>query len=159
MRKQGYGRIIHIASYTFEEPELGLGVYDASKAAIIGLVHAASVEAGLGVTVNAVMPELIRMDQKQNTKRCGLPEDIAHTSGFVASPEAAFTTGPIFDVSGGETFYQTQYNEIVFHNGRPQETNNKGLLRHAIAYSRSSTSVGPLAVTCGALVMGPKELS
>lgn len=66
MRKQGYGRIIHIASYTFEEPELGLGVYDASKAAIIGLVHAASVEAGLGVTVNAVMPELIRMDQVWN---------------------------------------------------------------------------------------------
>lgn len=66
MRKQGYGRIIHTASYTSEEPEVGLGVYEASKAAIIGLVHAASVEAGLGVTVNAVMPGLIRMDQVWN---------------------------------------------------------------------------------------------
>lgn len=52
-------------------------------------------------------PLFDRVIQKQKTKRCGLPEDIAHTFGFVASPEAAFTTGPIFDVSGGETFHQT----------------------------------------------------
>lgn len=125
MRNQGYGRIIHTSSSTFQEPEVGLGVYVASKAAIIGLVRAASVEAGPGVTVNAVMPGLIRTDQvwnagvlpdgshplfdrvieKQTIKRCGLPEDIAHTFCFVASPEAAFITGQIFDVSGGETFH------------------------------------------------------
>ncbi|KAF3395708.1 putative oxidoreductase [Penicillium rolfsii] len=125
MRKQGYGRIIHTSSSTFQEPEVGLSAYVASKAAIIGLVRAASIEAGPGVTVNAVMPGLIRTDQiwdagvlpdgshplfdrvlqKQIVKRCGLPEDIAHTFCFVASPEAAFITGQVLDVSGGETFH------------------------------------------------------
>jgi len=42
--------------------------------------------------------------EKQYVKRHGLPEDIAHTACFVASPEAAFTTGQIFDV-GGATFH------------------------------------------------------
>lgn len=125
MQRSGYGRIIHTSSSTFQEPEPELAVYATSKAAIIGLVRGTSVEAGPGVTVNAVMPGLIRTDhvwnsgvqqdgshplferviKKQDVKRCGRPEDVAHTFCFIASPEASFISGQIFDVSGGETFH------------------------------------------------------
>lgn len=113
MQKSGYGRIIHTPSCTFQEPEPGLGVYAASKAAILGLVRGTSVEAGPGVTVNAVMPGLIKSEQvwnsgiqpdgshplfervikKQDVKRCGMPEDVAHMFSFIASPEASFISG------------------------------------------------------------------
>ncbi|KAJ5504574.1 hypothetical protein N7463_007448 [Penicillium fimorum] len=125
MQRSGYGRIIHTSSSTFQEPEPGLAVYAMSKAAIIGLVRGTSVEAGPGVTVNAVMPGLIKTDQvwnagvqpdgshplferviaKQDVKRCGTRDDVAHTFCFIASPEASFISGQIFDVSGGETFH------------------------------------------------------
>lgn len=125
MKKAGYGRIIHTTSSTVQEPEPGLAAYATSKAAILGLVRGTSTEAGPGITINAVMPGLIRTDQvwnsgvqpdgshplfervikKQDVKRCGNPDDIAHCFCFVASPEASFITGQIFDVSGGETYH------------------------------------------------------
>ena len=125
MQNSGYGRIIHTASTTFQEPEKGLTAYIMSKAAVIGLVRGTSIEAGPGVTVNAVLPVLITTDQvwnsgvqpdgshplfdgvvkKQDVKRCGTPDDIAHTFCFVASPEASFMSGQMFDVGGGGTFH------------------------------------------------------
>ena len=125
MRKAGYGRIIHTSATTTQEPEKGQVAYVTSKAAVVGLVRATSNEAGAGVTVNAIMPGLIKTDvvwrlgvqpdgshplfdgviQKQNVKRCGLPADVAHAFCFVASPEASFITGQIFDIGGGETFH------------------------------------------------------
>lgn len=125
MQKAGYGRIIHTSSSTVQEPEPGLVAYVAAKAAVIGLVRSTSVEAGPGVTVNVVMPGLIKTDtiwnsgvqpdgtqplfetvmKKQVVKRYGRPEDIAYTICFIASPEASFITGQTFDVSGGETFH------------------------------------------------------
>ncbi|KAJ5951569.1 uncharacterized protein N7479_009982 [Penicillium vulpinum] len=125
MRTAGYGRIIHTGSTTFQEPEQGQVAYVTSKAAIVGLVRATSIEAGPGITVNAVMPGLIKTEhvwklvvqpdgsyplfesviKKQDVKRCGLPQDVAHVFCFVASPEASFISGQIFDVGGGATFH------------------------------------------------------
>ncbi|KAL4879017.1 hypothetical protein BJY04DRAFT_208938 [Aspergillus karnatakaensis] len=125
MRKAGYGRIIHTSSSTFQEPEVGLSAYAASKAAVIGLVRSAAIEAGPGVTVNVVMPGLVKTETvwngsvqadgsnplfesviaKQIVKRAVLPEDVAHAFCLVASPEAGMFTGQVFDVSGGETFH------------------------------------------------------
>lgn len=125
MNARGYGRIINTSSGTLQLPDHGLSIYVAAKSAAVGFTRSVAVEAGAGVTANIIMPGLIRTQalwdlhvqpdgshyifdrliQKQCIKRQGQPEDIAHTIMFIASPEAAFTTGQIFDVSGGATFH------------------------------------------------------
>ncbi|KAK6385056.1 hypothetical protein LTS17_002619 [Exophiala oligosperma] len=120
MQKAAYGRIIHTSSATFAGPLPGMTAYVASKAGIVGLVRAASIEAGPGVTINAVLPGLVETPgvlrhegaselfdtvvAKQVVKRRGQPGDIAHTFSFIASPEAAFYTGQTFNCSGGVNF-------------------------------------------------------
>jgi NAD(P)-dependent dehydrogenase (short-subunit alcohol dehydrogenase family) len=119
MQEAGYGRIIHTSSSTFSDPQFGLVPYIASKAGVIGLARASAAEAGPGVTVNVVLPGLTEtagvassseskalFDEimaKQFVKRRGHPLDLAHTFCFIASPEASFITGQMFDVAGGET--------------------------------------------------------
>jgi len=125
MNRRGYGRIIHTSSGTLQAPAGHMSVYVAAKAAIMGFVRAASMEAGSGVTVNTILPGLIatekvkeafrqsdgtipildKLVERQAVKRSGQPEDIAYTICFMASPETAFTTGQIFDVGGGATFH------------------------------------------------------
>jgi len=120
MQKAGYGRIIHTSSSTTGNPPFGLAPYVASKAGIIGLVRASAVEAGPGITVNALLPGLTDFTKvaeheqvsalfdyvlsSQAIKRKGHPLDMAHALSFIASPEAAFFTGQAFECSGGESF-------------------------------------------------------
>ncbi|KEF58949.1 uncharacterized protein A1O9_03792 [Exophiala aquamarina CBS 119918] len=120
MRKARYGRIIHTSSSTTGNPAFGLAPYVASKAGIIGLVRASAVEAGPGITVNALLPGLTDFTKvaeteqssllfdsvlaRQAIKRRGHPLDMAHALSFIASPEAAFFTGQAFECSGGESF-------------------------------------------------------
>jgi NAD(P)-dependent dehydrogenase (short-subunit alcohol dehydrogenase family) len=119
MQKAGYGRIINTASNTIQRPEVGLSVYTAAKGALAAFTRVTAMEAGPGITANVIVPGLVRTDttwkatpalfdkevERQCVKRHGLPEDIAHTISFMASPEAQFITGQIFDVSGGSTFH------------------------------------------------------
>jgi len=125
MNKRGYGRIINTSSGTLKLPHHGLSVYVAAKSAIVGFTRSTAVEAGPGVTANIILPGLIHteaawtthlqpdgsnhifdlVNEKQCIKRHGQPEDIAYTIMFIASPESSFTTGQIFDVSGGATFH------------------------------------------------------
>ncbi|KAL4790887.1 hypothetical protein BDV19DRAFT_393621 [Aspergillus venezuelensis] len=88
--------------------------------AVLGLVRSAAVEAGPGVTVNAVMPGLIETERmksvdmfhaiqgivlgNQAVKRQGRPMDVASVIEFVAGEEAGFMSGQVFYVSGGEVF-------------------------------------------------------
>ena len=125
MQKAGYGRIINTASATVYAPVAGLSVYAASKGAVVAFTRSTAVEAGPGVTANVVSPSLIRTDNTWNNagalpdgsrplfdkmmggqciKRHGLPEDVAHMISFIASPEAEFITGQLFDIGGGSTF-------------------------------------------------------
>jgi len=125
MQKAGYGRIINTASATIYAPVAGLSVYAASKSAIVAFTRSTAIEAGPGVTANVVSPSLIRTDNTWNNaaaapdgsrplfdkmmggqciKRHGLPRDVAHMISFIASPEAEFITGQLFDISGGSTF-------------------------------------------------------
>ncbi|MCJ1303619.1 hypothetical protein MMC08_006429 [Hypocenomyce scalaris] len=120
MQKAGYGRIINTATGTCLFPFAGISAYVASKAAVIGFTRVTAAEAGPGVTANVLVPGLIRtetglkggqtqplydlMRHKQCIKRNGLPQDIAHTASFIASPEAQFITGQSFDIGGGITF-------------------------------------------------------
>ncbi|OIW35201.1 NAD(P)-binding protein [Coniochaeta ligniaria NRRL 30616] len=125
MKKAGYGRLINTSSGTLQLPDRGLSAYVTSKAAIVGFTRCVAVEAGPGVTANIILPGLTRTEavwklherpdgshglfetliQKQCVKRSGRPQDIAHTICFMASPEAQFITGQIFDCGGGATFH------------------------------------------------------
>ncbi|KAL4962709.1 SDR family NAD(P)-dependent oxidoreductase [Aspergillus stella-maris] len=120
MQNNKYGRIVHTSSTTYSDPKPGLSAYVTSKAAVLGLVRSAAVEAGPGVTVNAVMPGLIETERmksvdmfhaiqgivlgNQAVKRQGTPMDVANVIGFVAGEEAGFMSGQVFNVSGGEVF-------------------------------------------------------
>ncbi|KAL4928137.1 SDR family NAD(P)-dependent oxidoreductase [Aspergillus undulatus] len=117
MQRAGYGRIIHTSSTTYSDPKPGLSAYIVSKAAVIGLVRSAAVDAGEGVTVNAVMPGLFATEQmkfvdwydaiaemvigRQAVKGQGTAVDVARTIGSVASPEAGFVSGQVLNCSGG----------------------------------------------------------
>lgn len=119
MSRAGYGRIINTTSGVTLHPEAGLGVYAAAKAAVTGFTRSLAVEAGPGVTANCVCPNLIYNEttssnpgsralfqtavERQTVKRMGLPTDVAEVICFIASPEAEFLTGQLFDVSGGFT--------------------------------------------------------
>jgi 2-dehydro-3-deoxy-L-rhamnonate dehydrogenase (NAD+) len=116
MLVQHYGRILYIASIAGKEGNAGMMAYSASKAAVIGMTKVQGKElAETGVTVNALAPAVIRtpmveamppaqvayMTEKIPMKRCGTLEEIADMAAFIVSPEASFTTGFTFDLSGG----------------------------------------------------------
>jgi NAD(P)-dependent dehydrogenase (short-subunit alcohol dehydrogenase family) len=125
MQKQGYGRIINASSNTVQWAAGGMSAYVAAKAAIVGFTRVTAIEAGAGVTANTVAPGLIRTENtwdakkddpvvkslfemslnRQAVKRPGLAIDVASTICFIASPEAQFITGQLFDISGGATFH------------------------------------------------------
>lgn len=116
MVKQGYGRILHIASIAGKEGNAGMMAYSASKAAVIGMAKVQGKElAETGVTVNALAPAVIRtpmvdalppqqvayMTDKIPMKRCGTLDEAADMATFIVSPEISFTTGFCFDLTGG----------------------------------------------------------
>jgi 3-oxoacyl-[acyl-carrier protein] reductase len=120
MTKQGYGRILHIASIAGKEGNAGMVAYSSSKAAVIGLTKVQGKEyAETGVTINALAPAVIQTPMvdampaeqvKANTdkipmKRCGTLEEVASMAAFIVSREAAFTTGFTFDLTGGRAVY------------------------------------------------------
>ncbi len=120
MLKQGYGRILHIASIAGKDGNAGMLAYSASKAAVIGMTKVQGKEyAESGITVNALAPAVIRtamvealpeaqvnyMTDKIPMKRCGTLEEIANIVAFIVSPGASFTTGFTFDMTGGRATY------------------------------------------------------
>lgn len=108
-----YGRIINIVSLSGLKGLPGQTNYSASKAGVIGATKALAQEVGrYGITVNAIAPGFIKTDmiedleEKQLLKlipvrRFGLPEEVAHAVGFLASPEAAYITATVLSINGG----------------------------------------------------------
>lgn len=120
MLKNNYGRILHIASISGKEGNAGMLAYSASKAAVIGMTKVQGKEyAEKGITINALAPAVIQtamvdalpeqqvkyMTDKIPMKRCGSLEEVASTAAFIVSPEASFTTGFTYDLSGGRATY------------------------------------------------------
>ncbi len=108
-----YGRIINIASLSGLKGLPGQTNYSAAKAGVIGATKALAQEVGRrGITVNAVAPGFIKtdmiegLDEKTLQKmipvnRFGLPEEVAHAVGFLASKEAAYITAEVLSINGG----------------------------------------------------------
>jgi 2-dehydro-3-deoxy-L-rhamnonate dehydrogenase (NAD+) len=120
MLKKNYGRILHIASVAGKEGNAGMLAYSASKAAVIGMTKVQGKEyAETGITINALAPAVIQtpmveampgeqvryMTDKIPMKRCGTLDEVAHMVSFIVSRETAFTTGFVFDMTGGRATY------------------------------------------------------
>jgi 3-oxoacyl-[acyl-carrier protein] reductase len=116
MRARKWGRIINISSVYGLMGAKGEVAYATAKAGIVGLTKTAAREGGPdGVTVNAIVPGLIRtppiikMPDKYKDPiiahtllgRIGEPEEIARVASFLASDDASFITGATIQVSGG----------------------------------------------------------
>jgi 2-dehydro-3-deoxy-L-rhamnonate dehydrogenase (NAD+) len=120
MKERGYGRILNIASIAGKEGNPGACAYSASKAAVIGFTKSLGKElAKDGVTVNSFAPAVIDtpilkqataahiayMKSKIPMDRFGTVEEAAALITWAVSRECSFTTGAVFDLSGGRATY------------------------------------------------------
>ena len=116
----GYGRIINLASVAGKEGNPNASAYSTSKAAVIGLTKSLGKElAKKNITVNAVTPAAVKtaifdqmtqehidfMLSKIPMGRFGKVEEIVSLICWLASEECSFTTGSVFDASGGRATY------------------------------------------------------
>ena len=120
MLKNKYGRVLHFASIAGKEGNAGMLAYSSSKAAVIGMAKVQGKEyAETGITVNAIAPAVIQtalvaalpeeqvkyMTDKIPMKRCGTLEEVTGMVLYIVSPASSFTTGFVFDLSGGRATY------------------------------------------------------
>jgi 3-oxoacyl-[acyl-carrier protein] reductase len=120
MVAQGYGRIVNIASIAGKDGNPGVAGYVASKAGVIGLTKSMGKElARKGVLVNAIAPsasetaifgELTDDDRRRLLAnvpmgRMVLPKEVAELVLWLVSPACSFSTGAVFDISGGRATY------------------------------------------------------
>ncbi|MGE0847142.1 MAG: SDR family oxidoreductase [Flavobacteriaceae bacterium] len=120
MIARGYGRIVNIASIAGKEGNPNASAYSASKAAVIALTKSLGKElAGYDISVNCITPAAARtaifdqmseehigyMLQKIPRGRFVKVEEVAALAAFCASADCAFTTGAVFDISGGRATY------------------------------------------------------
>jgi 2-dehydro-3-deoxy-L-rhamnonate dehydrogenase (NAD+) len=120
MVKQNYGRIVNIASIAGKEGNPNAAHYSASKAGLIALTKSLGKElAGHEISVNAVTPAAAKtaifdqltqqhidfMLSKIPKGRFVLVEELAAMVAWLASEDCAFSTGAVFDISGGRATY------------------------------------------------------
>ena len=120
MVTRGWGRIINLASMAGKDGNPGIAAYSASKAAVIGLTKSLGKElATTGVLVHAIAPAVIATPMNDDTsaevlerlvglipmKRVGRPEEVAALVSWLASDECSFSTGSVYDISGGRATY------------------------------------------------------
>ena len=120
MRAAGWGRIVNFASMAGKDGNPNLSAYSASKAAVIGLTKSLGKElATSGVLVNAIAPAVIDTPMNAATapevlahlaslipmKRTGRAEEVAELVAWLASDKVSFSTGAVYDISGGRATY------------------------------------------------------
>lgn len=120
MVERGWGRVINFASMAGKDGNPGLAAYSASKGAVIALTKSAGKElATTGVLVNAIAPAVFATPMNASTapdvlahitslipmKRVGRPEEAAELVAWLASDRVSFSTGAVYDLSGGRATY------------------------------------------------------
>lgn len=120
MEKNGYGRILLIASIGGKEGNPGMVGYATTKSGVIGMVKAVGKEyATKNITVNGLAPAVIKtamnaytsqkqldyMAAKIPVGRLGTVEEVAAMVSFIVSEENSFSTGFVYDISGGRATY------------------------------------------------------
>jgi 3-oxoacyl-[acyl-carrier protein] reductase len=120
MRTQGSGRIVNIASIAGKEGNPNASHYSTAKAGVIGLTKSLGKElATQNIYVNAVAPAVIETDilkevgpnhvaymkSKIPMDRFGQPLEVARLVAFLASDHLSFSTGAVYDISGGRATY------------------------------------------------------
>jgi 3-oxoacyl-[acyl-carrier protein] reductase len=120
MLARGTGSIVNVASIAGKEGNPNMVPYSAAKAGVIGLTKALAKEvATRGIFVNAVAPavigtELLAQMEKSTVDllvskipmgRVGRPEEVAALVAWLASEECSFSTGAVYDLSGGRATY------------------------------------------------------
>ncbi len=120
MRERAWGRVVNIASIAGKEGNPNLSAYSATKAAIIGMTKSLGKElATAGVLVNAIAPAVIETPMNGATSpevlahltglipmgRIGQPAEVAELVAWLASDRCTFSTGAVYDISGGRATY------------------------------------------------------
>ena len=120
MRAAGYGRIVIVASVAAKEGNPGAVAYGAAKAGVVGYAKGLARELQpSNVTVNCIAPAITETDLFAEmdpdyiaAKKALIPmnrfctgAEIADMTAWVASPRCSFTTGQVFDVTGGRATY------------------------------------------------------
>jgi 2-dehydro-3-deoxy-L-rhamnonate dehydrogenase (NAD+) len=120
MMANKYGRIVNIASIAGKEGNPNAGHYSAAKAGVMGLTKSLGKElATTGILVNAITPAAIRTEifdqitqqhidfmlSKIPMGRLGLVEEAAAMIAWLCSADCSFSTGAVFDLSGGRATY------------------------------------------------------
>lgn len=120
MRDRRHGRIVNVASIAGKEGVPFIGAYSAAKAGVIGFSKALAKElTDCNVTVNCIAPALTetdllkgmtrdhidRMKAKIPMGRLVQVDEIAEMAAWIASPACSFTTGFVFDITGGRATY------------------------------------------------------
>jgi NAD(P)-dependent dehydrogenase (short-subunit alcohol dehydrogenase family) len=120
MQQRDYGRVVNIASIAGKEGNPNAAAYSASKAGVIALTKSLGKElATTGIRVNCVTPGVVRTDMvaaaapefvdymlsKIPMGRFGKVEEVAGLVAWLSSDECSFSTGAVFDISGGRATY------------------------------------------------------
>jgi 3-oxoacyl-[acyl-carrier protein] reductase len=120
MVAKGWGRVVNFASIAGKDGNPNLSVYSASKAAVIALTKSAGKElATTGVILNAIAPAVIATPMNDSTapdvlahitslipmKRVGEASEVAELVAWLASDKVSFSTGAVYDISGGRATY------------------------------------------------------
>ena len=125
MLRREYGRIVNIASTAGKEGNPNTAAYCAAKAGVIGMTKSLGKElATQGILVNAVTPAVVetegtltsdsnperraqldKMRSKIPMARMGRADEVARLIGFLTSDHLSFSTGAVYDISGGRATY------------------------------------------------------
>ncbi len=120
MRERGWGRIVNFASMAGKDGNPKMSAYSASKGAVIAMTKSLGKElATSGVLVNAIAPAVIETPMNAETSpavlahltslipmhRLGRPGEVAELVAWLASDKCSFSTGAVYDISGGRATY------------------------------------------------------